>query len=168
MIKPKELSCPDQPTKIISFPCLSASLSPELIASNPTNGNTFDEVTCQYLSLGNVRPRVPSLASSGNLQPLSQIQLNVFNSPPTHTYPLQAFSVYYWSKERQRNAIDSYHGVPFWVLHLINAFIIVAAAVCGLGFGGYASVTGVRIMPCFKVAETISNASSPRRVIAGP
>ena len=58
----------------------------------------------------------------------------------TYIFPCAAFTYYYWSKERQANAVDKYFGIPYKYLFVLNAFIIAAAAVCGLGFGSYASV----------------------------
>jgi len=58
----------------------------------------------------------------------------------TYIVPCVAFTFFYWSKERRESAVDKYGGVPYWVLFTLNGFIIVAAAICGLGFGTYASV----------------------------
>ena len=49
----------------------------------------------------------------------------------------------YLAQARQDAAVDSYHGVPYRYLFILNAVIIVAAAVCGLGFGGYVSINNL-------------------------
>ncbi|GAX79909.1 hypothetical protein CEUSTIGMA_g7349.t1 [Chlamydomonas eustigma] len=61
---------------------------------------------------------------------------------PFETYitPCLAFTIYYWSKARRENPVDTYPGFSFGSLFIVNGVVIAAATICGLGFGGYASV----------------------------